>query len=311
MSVNVAVIGTGTMGADHAHRIAHRATGARLAVVADVDVDAAAAAAMPGTRIVTDPLAAIADPGVDAVLIASPAGAHFEQVLACLDVGKPVLCEKPLTTAPDTARDVVQREADRRLVQVGFMRRFDPEFVALRETIRRGVIGRPLLLHCAHRNPSVPAHFDSAMMIQDCLVHEIDAVRFLLDTEITAVTVVPSRARRGLRDPMTALFETADAQLVDVELFVNAGTYVVRVEAVGEDGTSGLGRSSSGFLEHFTRAYDLEVQAWVDAINSGAGGTGAGALDGYRAAQACAAAIRSLDSGVREPVQGQLPTAHS
>ena len=91
--------------------------------------------------------------------------------------------------------------------------------------------------------------------------------------------------------------------LVDVELFVTAGTYVVRVEAVGEQGTAtaGFGRSSSSFLEHFTAAYDLEVQAWVDAVAAG-GVAGAGARDGYAAAAVCEAAIRSLFSGARETV---------
>ena len=303
MSLNVAVIGTGTMGADHARRIAQRTRGARLAVVSDVDPAAAAAVAAPGTWFVPDPFAAIADPGVDAVLIASPATAHHDQVSACLAAGKPVLCEKPLTSSAAAALDVVRREKGRQLVQVGFMRRFDPEFVALRDAITTGTIGPALLLHCAHRNPTVPTYFDSAMIIQDCLVHEIDTARFLLDSAIAAVTVVPSRVRHGLRDPMIVLLETVAGHLVDVELFVTAGTYVVRVEAVGEQGTAtaGFGRSSSSFLEHFTAAYDLEVQAWVDAVAAG-GVAGAGARDGYAAAAVCEAAIRSLYSGARETV---------
>ena len=115
-----------------------------------------------GARAEADPIAAIHDPEVDAVLIASPGAAHEAQVDACLDAGVPVLCEKPLTTDVASAYRIVQKEAalGRSLVQVGFMRRFDPEYVALRELIASGGLGNPLMVHCTHRNPAAAEHFD-------------------------------------------------------------------------------------------------------------------------------------------------------
>ena len=100
-----------------------------------------------------------------------------------------MLCEKPLTTDIASAYAIVQKEKalGGQLIQVGFMRRFDPEYVALRKLIAAGGLGRPLMVHCIHRNPAVAGHFNSEFMIRDSVVHEVDSVRFLLDEEITSV----------------------------------------------------------------------------------------------------------------------------
>ena len=77
--------------------------------------------------------------------------------------------------------------AGRRLVQVGFMRRYDPGYLAMKAAIDDGSIGTPLLMHCAHRNPSAPPYgFTTDMIISDSSVHEIDIVRWLFGEEIVA-----------------------------------------------------------------------------------------------------------------------------
>ena len=110
------------------------------------------------------------------MLIATPGAAHEEQVNACLDRGIPVLCEKPLTTDIDSAYAIVEKEAalGRPLIQVGFMRRFDAEYVALKKLITDGALGNPLVVHCTHRNPACPDYFNSEFMIRDSVVHEVD-----------------------------------------------------------------------------------------------------------------------------------------
>ena len=97
--LRVGIIGVGMMGADHAARVAHRTSGARLVAVSDPDTARAGALAdgFDGVRTVADPLGLVADDEVDAVVIASPGFVHEEQVLACIEAGKHVLCEKPLT----------------------------------------------------------------------------------------------------------------------------------------------------------------------------------------------------------------------
>jgi len=128
--LRVGIIGVGLMGADHAERLAHRTSGARLVAVSDPDTARAGGLAgrFDGVRAVSDPLALVGDDEVDAVLIASPGFVHEEQVLACLQAGKAVLCEKPLTMDGASSLRLVraEREGGRALVQLGFMRRFDP-----------------------------------------------------------------------------------------------------------------------------------------------------------------------------------------
>jgi myo-inositol 2-dehydrogenase/D-chiro-inositol 1-dehydrogenase len=173
-----------------------------------------------------------------------------------------------------------------------------------------------VLVHCAHRNPRVPASFGSEMLVTDSLVHEIDTARWLLGQEIVSVSVrtprSTSRAPAGVRDPQFTLFETEGGVLVDVEVFVNAQYgYDVRCELVGESGTLALaapatvavsseGRAATdvpeGFQTRFELAYVRELQAWVDALQKGES-TGASAWDGYAAAVVSEAGVESLASG--------------
>jgi myo-inositol 2-dehydrogenase/D-chiro-inositol 1-dehydrogenase len=197
------------------------------------------------------------------------------------------------------------------------MRRYDPAYADMKARLDAGAIGAPLLVHCAHRNPSVHPFFDSAMIITDTAVHEIDVTRWLLGQEIVRATVLTprstSRAREGLRDPQLILLETAGGQLVDVEAFVSAGyAYDIRCEVVGEDGTLELLPPATvslrandaellaippGFRERFGTAYLNELQAWVASVTLGGEPAGATAWDGYAAAAVCEAAVASLESG--------------
>jgi myo-inositol 2-dehydrogenase / D-chiro-inositol 1-dehydrogenase len=312
--LRIAVLGVGMMGADHVARITSRISGARVTVVNDYLTEKAAelAATVPGTRVANDPFDAIAADDVDAVLLATPGPTHEKQLLACLEHRKPVLCEKPLTTEVETSLEVVRREAEleKPLIQVGFMRRFDTEYQQLKALIDGGELGQPLVMHCVHRNPAVSPSFNSAMIVKDSLVHEVDVTRFLFGEEIASVQILrpaPNPAApAGLQDPQIAIFQTTSGRHVDVEVFVTAGVaYEVRTEVVGEHGsaTIGFGRKTPGFREHFGPAYDNELQRWVDAVRSGTNVDGPTAWDGYAAAAVCAAGVRSLESGDRVAVE--------
>ena len=326
--LRIAVLGVGMMGADHVARITSRISGAQVAVVNDYLPEKAAevAAAVPGARVTNDPLDAIAADDVDAILLATPGPTHEKQLLACLERGKPVLCEKPLTTDSTSSLEVVRQEAalGRPLIQVGFMRRFDPEYQQLKALIDGGELGQPLVMHCAHRNPTVPPGFDSAMVIKDSLVHEVDVTRFLLGEEIASVQIIKPMsnrdAPRGLQDPQIAIFQTVSGRHVDVEVFVTTGVaYEVRTEVVGELGSATIGldiglvrksapgtwggRITPGFRERFGTAYDIEIQRWVDAVRSGVNVDGPTAWDGYAAAAVCEAGVRSLETGERVDVE--------
>ncbi|MEV5437093.1 Gfo/Idh/MocA family oxidoreductase [Streptomyces sp. NPDC052682] len=324
--LRVAVIGSGRMGADHVRRIQQTIKGARVTAVVDVDAERAKRVAAPidGCTVSTDPLAALAADDVDAVLIASPGPAHEATLLAALERDLPVLCEKPLT--PDAASALRVLEAEQALghrrIQVGFMRRYDAEYVRLKALLRTGQLGRPLMVHNRHRNVASPPFFTSAMLISDSVAHEVDATRWLLGHEITAVTVLrpaPSaNAPDHLLDPQFVVLETDGGALSDVEIFVNCGFgYQVQAEVVCERGTARIGDGhalvthmaarwggtiAQDYTERFADAYDREVQAWVDATRRGEV-TGPGTWDGYAAAAVCEAGVRALEEGGRVTVE--------
>ncbi|KAB1148100.1 inositol 2-dehydrogenase [Streptomyces luteolifulvus] len=323
--LGVAVLGAGHMGADHVRRLDQVVSGARVAAVGDPEAARAedAVAGLDGVSLHTEMEAALDAPGVEAVLIASPGPAHEEALLAAFARGLPVLCEKPM--APDSMGALRVMEAEvrlgRRLAQIGFMRRYDAEYRQLKALLDSGRLGRPLMLHCTHRNVSSPPDFTSEMLINSSVSHEIDAARWLLGQELTAVTVLRPRASagapEGLLDPQFVLFETEQAALVDVEVFVNCGFgYEVRCEAVCEAGSARIGeqhtmlvttRGTAGeevpqdYLVRFADAYDREVQAWVDATRQGRV-TGPGAWDGYAASVVAEAGVAALESGARTAV---------
>lgn len=325
-TLGVAVIGTGRMGADHVRRIDEVISGARVTAVVDIDAERAKrlAADIDGCTAFTDPAAAMAAADVDAVLIASPGPAHEAALLTAFEHDLPVLCEKPLT--PDAASALRVMEAEqklgRRRVQVGFMRRYDAEYMKLKALLDSGQLGRPLLLHNRHRNAASPPGFTTAMLINDSVVHEMDVTRWLLDQEITAVTVMrptPSEnAPKGLEDPQLVLFETDGGAIVDVEINVNCGFgYQVKAEAVCERGTARIGEEQSlitdmagrwggtiaqDFVERFADAYDRQVQAWVDATRRGEV-TGPSVWDGYATAAVCEAGVRAQSEGGRVEVE--------
>ncbi|MET9409829.1 Gfo/Idh/MocA family oxidoreductase [Streptomyces sp. NPDC002935] len=324
--LGVAVLGAGHMGADHIRRIDQVVSGARVAAVADPDTDRAgkAVAGIDGVSVHAETEAALDAPGVRAVLIASPGPAHEEALLAAFARGLPVLCEKPLVPESGGALRVMEAEVrlGRRLAQVGFMRRYDAEYQRLKALLDSGRLGRPLMLHCTHRNVASPPGFTSAMLVNSSVSHEIDAARWLLGQELTAVTVLrpePStNAPEGLIDPQFVLFETAGGALVDVEVFVNSGFgYQVACEAVCESGSARIGDGHSmvvttaggtheevaqDYLVRFADAYDREVQAWADATRAGRV-TGPGVWDGYAASAVAEAGVRALESGGRVTVE--------
>jgi myo-inositol 2-dehydrogenase / D-chiro-inositol 1-dehydrogenase len=325
MTVRIGVVGTGMMGRFHVERLATSVGDAQVVAVSDVFVEGAKQVAeQVGARAYSDGHELIGDDQVEAVLIASPGPTHEEFTLACLAADKPVLCEKPLAPTIDACLRVLEAEAakPRRLVQVGFMRRYDDDFRALKGGVDSGRVGRPLLLHCRHRNATVPPGFTTDMMITDSVVHDIDVTRWLLGQEIVATTVLKARpsslAPEGLQDPQMVLLETAEGVLVDVESFVTCQYgYDIRYELVGESGTVALGEQSgvqvradggyhglipADFRERFAGAYQRELQEWVSGVRDGRV-VGPSAWDGYATQAVAEAGVESQTKGGRVPVE--------
>jgi myo-inositol 2-dehydrogenase / D-chiro-inositol 1-dehydrogenase len=324
VTLDIGVVGIGMMGQDHVQRLATSVPNAKVVAVSDVNVEQAKRVGeRVAARVYSDGHDLIADHGVQAVLIASPGATHEEFTLACIAAGKPVLCEKPLAPTIDACLRVLEAEtaAPRRLVQVGFMRRYDDGFRAIKERLDGGQVGRALLLHCRHRNASIPAGFTSDMMITDSVVHDIDVTRWLLGQEVVAATVFKARpsslAPAGLQDPQMVLLETDEGVLVDVESFVNCQFgYDIRYELVGETGTISLGEESglqirqqgryhgpipADWRERFGVAFQRELQEWVTGALRGRV-TGPSSWDGYATTAVAEAAVESLATGRRTTV---------
>lgn len=324
MSLGIAVIGAGLMGSEHARRLEYEIKGAHLAVLSDVD-EARARSVIDGLggEAVFEPSAeeAIVRADVDAVLIAAPDRFHAPLTAAALRAGKSVLCEKPLAPSAAEAYEVAELESElvragtTARVSVGFMRRFDPSCIEMREALKSGAIGEPLMAHCIHRNVwAYPG--GSEHTINASAVHEFDFLPWLLESRIAAASWLAGRStcHTDRRDPQLVILETADGVLITLEMFVAAQYgYEVRCEVVGEEGTAELRdqslialrrarTQSTPFPEDSTLKYALayraELTSWISSLHSSGmrpEDVGlANAWDGYTAAAVAEAVISSM-----------------
>ncbi|MFD5598652.1 Gfo/Idh/MocA family protein [Leucobacter sp. NPDC058333] len=324
--LRVAVVGAGMMGADHIARITRRISGARVSAVVEPDASRAASAAAhaPGAQVFANIEEAIAADALDAVLIAVPGQFHAPVLAPALAAQLPILCEKPLTQNSASSWEVLQLEQqlDRPHIQVGFMRRFDAEYAALRALVESGESGELLMVRGVHRNPTVPETYTNDMLITDSVVHEFDVVPWLAGSPIVSVEVKHPRrntlAPERLHEPILVIMELANGVLVDVEMSVSVQFgYQVATEAVFEAGVARIGQPSGlqrwgagqfsvaehqSFTTRFAPAYDAQIQRWVDAVHRGDLIDGPNAWDGYLVALACEAGVTAMHDGGIVPV---------
>lgn len=318
MTIRVGLIGAGIMGADHARILGQELPGVTIHTICDADAVRARKVAdeCGATNVRSDPLAVIADKAVDAVLIASPDHTHAPLSKACVEAGKPVLCEKPLSQDSAECLDVIAAETKlgKRLVQIGFMRRFDPAYVEMKEALRSGRIGKAVMMHNFHRNVSAPANFTGQMAITNSAPHEFDIARFVLDADYETISVFRPRLSDPAKvgSPVFMVLATTSGQLVNVEINNNAAYgYDVRGELVGEKGSVFLKAPVASEINvdllsataypadwrpRFAEAYRRQNAAWLRSIATGVP-VGASAWDGYAATLVAEAGVRSLESG--------------
>ena len=307
------------MGCMHAENLHRRIVDARLAAVADPDAARAERLAERcGSAVVYgDAVELIRDDAIDAVVIASPDPTHAPLVFECLENEKPVLCEKPLAGSAADALKIVEAEVElgKRLVQVGFMRRYDPQHVAVREAVASGAVGEPVLFKGWHRNLDQEPGMDSEGVVTNSTIHDLDSARWFLGQEIEEVYVsgVNTSPKLGedVMDLQLIQFSTTGGRLGTIETNVVSGYgYEVGVELVGELGTVQTAppnaavvrrdRASSqcveeDWLQRFEEAYVIELRRWIEALGGGRT-TGPHAWDGYAAlvvADSCSASLIS------------------
>ena len=331
MSIRVAVIGAGIMGADHARIIAGDLPGATLQVVCDASEPRARAISdMAGAvHVTTDPMATIARADVDAVIIASPDSTHARLARACIAAGKPVLCEKPLSQSSAECRSVIDAEmaTGRKWIQLGFMRRFDQSYTEMKAALTDGSLGRALMMHNFHRNVATPAaDFTPSMAITNSAPHEFDVVRYVLDADFTAISAFQPKRSDALVAPVFMVLETVDDQLVNIEINNSAAYgYDVRGELVGEKGSVSLQAPSYlrrdvalaqsvpyavDWRPRYGEAYRRQNRAFLEFVRTGKfSPIASDAWDGYCATIVAEAGVRALVEGRKIPVQALVRPA--
>lgn len=219
MSTNlrVCVVGAGRMGTDQIERLTRRIVGTEVAAVVDVDVSRAKKAieALPSAVAASNLAQALDQNDVHGAVIGTPGFLHQEVLLQVGERDLPILCEKPLTPDAASSWRIVEAEQRRgkKRIQVGFMRRFDAEYQRLRGLISSGELGGLLMLHCSHRNPETPPGFTNEMLINDSVVHEFDAIRYLTGEEINNDQVRLGRASRHAPPPANTTRSTSSSRL--------------------------------------------------------------------------------------------------
>ena len=294
--VAVALIGSGRMGSFHAETLAHRLPGARLAAVVDPAPGAAErlAGRLGVASASTDPAEVFADPAVDAVVIAAPARFHADLIAGAAGAGKAVFCEKPAAlTLGDLDRALAAVEAAGVVLQVGFNRRFAPDWAAARALVDDGVLGTPRLLRSVTRDPGGfdPARVAPDTIFNETLIHDFDTLRFLNPgseaVEVHAIAdalVEPTWRDRGLLDTavVTVRFDNGAVGVAEA-CFEAAYGYDVRGEVFGSGGMATMGdghvtgmvfSGTTGRIQETARsdqallagAYVAELAAFVDAV---------------------------------------------
>ncbi|MDR3766821.1 MAG: Gfo/Idh/MocA family oxidoreductase [Butyricicoccus sp.] len=307
MDLQIGVVGLGAIGREHVQRLSEQIAGCKVVAVSEVNEEVGRKIAQQyDARFYADGEELIRSPEVQAVMVTTWDPAHAQYVMASIRAGKPVFCEKPLATEVEACEEILRAEQalGRRVVQVGFMRRYDPGYVELKKAIQEGKIGQPMMVHACHRNMSHAATMTSEMSIKNSGVHEIDVLRWLLEDEyVSGQVVLPRQSRisaeEGLQDPQIMMLRTKEGICIDVEISQSSGYgYDIQCEVVGDLGTARLPDPPSvitktncarttaimpDWQNRFVEAYQIELQDWVDRMRKGQEPGGASAWDGYAA----------------------------
>jgi myo-inositol 2-dehydrogenase/D-chiro-inositol 1-dehydrogenase len=295
--INVGIIGAGRIGRLHAENLAYRVSEANLLAVSDIFAEAAQklAAELDVPAAYQEPRRILDDKAIDAVLICSSTDTHARFIEEAAEAGKQIFCEKPIALdlqAIDRALDAVEKAGVK--LQIGFNRRFDPNFRRIRQLVVEGKIGRPHVLRITSRDPEPPPIEYirvSGGIFVDMTIHDFDMARYLIGSEVETIYA----AAGVMVDP--AIGEAGDVDTVLITLHFENGTlgtidnsrravygYDQRVEVFGSKGMvtcanetpdSTVVSDATGthgalpqffFLERYTEAFVAEMKAFVDCI---------------------------------------------
>jgi len=297
--MEVALFGAGRIGKIHAGNVA-RQPGVKLRYVVDVDAGAAKSLAEQHGAQVTSAEAALGDKSVGAVVIGSSTDTHADLIIRAASAGKAIFCEKPVDLSVDRARacaDAVKRAGV--ACMIGFNRRYDPTFAAVKERLVQGEVGEPEMLVITSRDPGAPPVEylkRSGGIFRDMLIHDFDIFRWILDGEAAtlyatgSVLTDPAVGTVGDVDSTAVTIRTKRGRLAQINTSRRAAYgYDQRFEVLGSKGmlqaanhkpTEVVSSTAAGvnadkpehfFLERYRAAYAIEMAHFFDALAKGAG----------------------------------------
>ena len=297
MTLRFAILGAGRIGQVHARAVANT-PGAKLVAIAD-PLAAAAEAVKTAYRCDIRSIDAIeVASDIDAVVICTPTDTHADLIERFTKVGKVVFCEKPVDLSVARVQACVKAvAANQGKVMVGFNRRFDPDFMALKATIDAGTIGSVEMITITSRDPGAPpAEYitRSGGIFRDMTIHDFDMARWLLGEEVETVQAAASVltdqkiGQLGDFDSVNVILRTATGKMAVITNTRRATYgYDQRIEVLGSDGMVFAQNQSENrvvvadksgfrsapllnfFMTRYTAAYANEIAAFVDAVTSG------------------------------------------
>ncbi len=324
MTIRFGLLGAGRIGKVHAKAVTGNPA-AKLVAVSDAMAPAAQAIAdQYGCDVRTiDAIAAAKD--IDAVVICTPTDTHADLIEQFVKAGKAVFCEKPIDLSLARVKQCLEvvRKAKGTLM-VGFNRRFDPHFAAVRSEIDKGTIGTVEMVTITSRDPGAPP-LDyiarSGGIFRDMTIHDFDMARFLLGEEVTevsamaAVLVDPAIGKAGDSDSVQVMLKTASGKMAVISNSRRATYgYDQRIEVHGSKGVAsaenqrpvsievatGAGYTRPPlhdfFMTRYTEAYAAEIAAFIDVIGGKAKASPSGE-DGLLALALAEAALKSVAEG--------------
>ena len=324
MTVRFALLGAGRIGKVHARAIRGNADATLVAVADAMPAAAEALAAEHGARVATiDAIAA--DPAIDAVVICTPTDTHADLIEQFTRAGKAVFCEKPIDLSVARVRDCLATVvAAKGVLMVGFNRRFDPDFMAVKAALDAGRVGKVEMVTISSRDPGAPPVdyiARSGGIFRDMTIHDFDMARWLLGEEpetvqaAASVLTDPAIGKAGDYDSVNVILRTASGrQAVITNSRRAAYGYDQRIEVLGETGAvSALNMAEANievadaagfhrppllnfFMTRYVAAYANEIAAFIAAVRDGAPTPTTGE-DGLRALILADAAVKSVAEG--------------
>ena len=322
--IKVGVIGAGRIGKIHAENLATRIPGVVVAAIADVNIEAARelAAKLHVENVYSDYKKIMGDKSIDAVAICSSTDTHADLIIEAASAGKHVFCEKPVDHSLakiDKAIDAVKKAGVQ--CQIGFNRRFDPNFKALRDLVQGGRIGDLHILRITSRDPAPPpAEYVkvSGGMFLDMTIHDFDMARYLSGSEVEevyaagSVMVDPAIGAAGDIDTAIITLKFANGAIGTIDNSRKAAYgYDQRAEVFGSGGMAATANNTPNtsvysnadgvisekplyfFLERYMESFVAELRDFVDAIREGTP-TPVNVLDGRKPVVIAMAAKKSL-----------------